>query len=157
MSLVVELLSSKCPPACQTHTPHPQHHIKGHQTPRVKWTMVSGNFIEISCPNKIIHLELYMYTTDQLNPPPTPDPYSPPTTPQPPCKFHNPNVKRFPVHNFSPLYTAAVSDTIGTKWSSDLRPISIGPFTEMPGPVNQLDPNATTLELFSLFWDTSIV
>ena len=56
---------------------------------------------------------------------------------------------------FSPLYAAAVSDTIGTKWSSDLRPISIGPFTETPGPVNQLHPNATTMELFSLFWETS--
>ena len=113
MSLVVELLSSKCPPACQTHTPHPQHHIKGHQTPRVKWRMVSGKFIEFSCPNKITHLELYnIYTTDQLNPPPTPDPYSPPTTPQPPCKFHNPNVKRFQVQtSLSHLSTLQLSVT----------------------------------------------
>ena len=44
---------------------------------------------------------------------------------------------------------------IGTKWSSDLCSISTAPFTETPGPVNQLDPNATPLELFSLFWEPS--
>ena len=70
-------------------------------------------FIEFSCPNKSHTLNLYnIYTTDQLNPPPTPDPYSPPTTPQPPCKFHNPNVKRFPVHtSLSHLSTLQLSVT----------------------------------------------
>ena len=33
-------------------------------------------------------LNCHIYTTGQLNPPPTPDPYSPPTTPQSPCKLH---------------------------------------------------------------------
>ena len=54
---------------------------------------------------------------------------------------------------FSPFFAAAVSATIGTKWSSNLHPISMAPFNETPGPLNQLDPNATALDFFSLFWE----
>ena len=43
-------------------------------------------------------LSCHIYTTDQLNPPPTLDPYSPPTTPQSPCKLHKPYFIHFKMH-----------------------------------------------------------
>ena len=70
-------------------------------------------FIEFSCPNKITHLEpiQHLYHRSAQRPSNT-RPYSPPTTPQPPCKFHNPNVKRFPVHtSLSHLSTLQLSVT----------------------------------------------
>ena len=33
--------------------------------------------------------------------------------------------------------------------------VNTAPFTKNPGPVNQPDPNATTLDFFSLFWEPS--
>ena len=41
---------------------------------------------------------------------------------------------------------------ISTDWSSDLHPIRIAPFTEVPGSVHQLRPDDTPLDFFNLFW-----
>ena len=72
----------------------------------------------------ITHLEPIHFYHRSAQPPPTPDPYSPPTTPQLPCKFHNPNVKRFQVHtSLSHLSTLQLSVT---------RLAPIGPVTFAP-------------------------
>ena len=60
-----------------------------------------GNEANIKLFTTLYIMNCYPRTSqniDQLNPPPTPDPYSPPTTPQSPCKLHKPYFIHFKTH-----------------------------------------------------------
>lgn len=52
-------------------------------------------------------------------------------------------------------FCAAVSERLGEKWSYELHPVRVIPFTERPGPIPQLTEDATPRDFFHLLWEPS--
>ena len=103
---------------------------------------------------QVEYMFLWFPCIDEFNPPPTPDTHPPPTT-TPPGKLQCLMLTVTQYLHISYLYYVALNDLIGTEWSNTLHRIHVQPFSEAPGPVHDLGPDATPLDFFSLLWEPS--